>query len=122
MTSELRELVWVPKSRSASRSATSRPRRARARAQASPTTPPPTTTQSIASVTASIYRRNEPPGSASNDSAQRGNRLAAASLLFRRGQGRERDPKLAECNAPRRLFQARFAHLQRHSSRVQSGT
>src|SRR3954471_12688646 len=49
MTSELRELVCVPKASSASRMITSRPRNARARATARPTTPAPTTTASTRS-------------------------------------------------------------------------
>src|SRR2546426_3274653 len=46
MTSELRELVWVPMASSASRITTSRPDRARLRATARPTAPAPTTTAS----------------------------------------------------------------------------
>src|SRR6185503_4959807 len=46
ITSELRELVWVPIAFSASRMTTSRPDWASARAMASPTTPAPTTTAS----------------------------------------------------------------------------
>src|SRR5688572_30443768 len=46
MTSELRELVWVPIASSASRITTSRPAIASARATARPTTPAPTTTAS----------------------------------------------------------------------------
>src|SRR5688500_13487534 len=46
ITSELRELVWVPMASSASRITTSRPARASARATARPTTPAPTTTAS----------------------------------------------------------------------------
>src|SRR4051812_31706116 len=49
MTSELRELVWVPKASSASRMMTSRPRKARALAIARPTTPAPRTTASTRS-------------------------------------------------------------------------
>src|SRR6187549_781447 len=51
MTSELRELVWLPRRDSPSTSVTSRPLRARALAKASPITPPPTTTASSSSVT-----------------------------------------------------------------------
>src|SRR5574338_638239 len=50
MTSELRELVWVPNAASASRMTTSRPASASRRATASPTTPAPITAQSILSV------------------------------------------------------------------------
>src|SRR6185295_17720894 len=46
MTSELRELVWVPIASSLSRITTSRPARASARATARPTTPAPITTAS----------------------------------------------------------------------------
>src|SRR5262245_39675481 len=46
ITSELRELVWVPIASSASRITTSRPLSARARATARPTTPAPMTTAS----------------------------------------------------------------------------
>src|SRR5687768_12320797 len=46
ITSELRELVWVPIASSASRTTTSRPAMARARATARPTTPAPITTAS----------------------------------------------------------------------------
>src|SRR5688500_4068674 len=46
ITSELRELVWVPIASSASRITTSRPAMARARATARPTTPAPITTAS----------------------------------------------------------------------------
>src|ERR687891_539756 len=46
MTSELRELVWVPIASSASRITTSRPAMASARATARPTTPAPITTAS----------------------------------------------------------------------------
>src|SRR5688500_5088301 len=46
ITSELRELVCVPKASSASRTTTSRPAAARARATARPTTPAPSTTAS----------------------------------------------------------------------------
>src|SRR5581483_3641026 len=49
MTSELRELVWVPMASSASRMTTSRPCRASARATARPTTPAPSTTASTLS-------------------------------------------------------------------------
>src|SRR5258708_33777206 len=49
MTSELRELVWVPIASSASRITTSRPDTASARATARPTTPAPTTTASTRS-------------------------------------------------------------------------
>src|SRR5437868_1855107 len=49
ITSELRELVWVPIASSASRITTSRPARASARATASPTIPAPTTTLSALS-------------------------------------------------------------------------
>src|SRR5262245_50497675 len=51
MTSELRELVWVPIASSASRTSTSRPDVARARATARPTTPAPITTASTRSMT-----------------------------------------------------------------------
>ena len=47
ITSELRELVWLPISPSRSSTTTSRPAIASARATASPTTPAPTTTQSV---------------------------------------------------------------------------
>ena len=50
ITSELRELVWLPISPSASSTTTSRPARASARATASPTTPAPTTMQSTRSI------------------------------------------------------------------------
>ncbi len=50
ITSELRELVWVPIASSASRITTSRPASASARATASPTTPAPITTASILSM------------------------------------------------------------------------
>src|SRR5438477_9735560 len=46
ITSELRELVWVPIASSASRITTSRPARASSRATARPTTPAPITTAS----------------------------------------------------------------------------
>src|SRR5918996_4423580 len=46
MTSELRELAWVPIASSASRITTSRPASASARATARPTTPAPITTAS----------------------------------------------------------------------------
>src|SRR6185503_15198091 len=50
ITSELRELVWVPIASSASRITTSRPASASARATARPTTPAPTTTASTLSM------------------------------------------------------------------------
>src|SRR4051794_14608513 len=46
ITSELRELVWVPTAAAASSTTTSRPARASARATASPITPAPITTAS----------------------------------------------------------------------------
>src|SRR6266850_5053508 len=49
ITSELRELVWVPIASSASRMITSRPAMASSRAMARPTTPAPTTTASTLS-------------------------------------------------------------------------
>ena len=62
ITSELRELVWLPISRSASSTTTSRPASASARATASPTTPAPTTTHSTRSKPSSVAaaRHQEP--------------------------------------------------------------
>ena len=57
ITSLLRELVWLPISRSASSTTTSRPARARPRATASPTTPAPTTTHSTRSIALPLPRR-----------------------------------------------------------------
>src|SRR4051812_451094 len=49
ITSELRELVWLPMASSASRITTSRPASASSRATARPTTPAPITTASTRS-------------------------------------------------------------------------
>src|SRR5215217_6463688 len=67
MTSELRELVWVPIASSASKMTTSRPDCARARATARPTTPPPTTTAS------SFSTQQQPFEDKSRGPGERGN-------------------------------------------------
>src|SRR3954470_21246525 len=76
MTSELRELVCVPKASSASRMITSRPRNARARATARPTTPAPRTTESTRSADKVLLdeERAEP--------AKRGSRCEEACRSF----------------------------------------
>src|SRR5687768_3797108 len=79
MTSELRELVWVPIASSASRITTSRPAMARARATARPTAPAPITTAS------SLSMKAKPMEAESGDSCERG------SARHRPGRAVEQD-------------------------------
>src|SRR6185295_17838153 len=68
MTSELRELVWVPIASSASSTTTSCPASASSRATARPTTPAPTTSASS---------RSTPPEPFADDRAEAGERRDA---------------------------------------------
>src|SRR5258706_11922332 len=97
MTSELRELVWVPMADSASRITTSRPASARARATARPTTPAPTTTASTRSTSAHSL---EEEGAQAGEGGDRGDRPRGAVEGRAERHADQRTGGEAGCAAP----------------------
>src|SRR3990170_4270329 len=124
ITSELRELVWVPIASSASRITTSRPAIASARATARPTTPAPITTASSFSTQQQLLesegtdagegrhaghrpraavergaeqRADDGPGGEADRADQGGSRSGGRGKWRKRGRGRVRhDERSAE--------------------------
>ncbi len=110
ITSELRELVWVPIASSASRITTSRPASASARATASPTTPAPITTASILSMARGIKSGRQCitiriafswPRTSARAAGSSGSTAAAPSPTWSRGGPTARSPRTSCCRRTR---------------------
>src|SRR5262245_61933912 len=116
MTSELRELVWVPMASSASRITTSRPDRASARAAARPTTPAPITTASSRSTRQAPFEEERPqPG----ERGGVGHRPRAA--VERRAEQRADERAESEAQrAEQRGYRARGAGKRRQRARLRA--
>src|SRR4030095_3028438 len=113
MTSELRELVWVPMASSASRITTSRPDTASARATASPTTPARITTASGFSTRQPPFEEERPqPGECGGV----GHR-ARAAVESRAEQRADQRAESEAHRAEQRGYRARRAGKRRQRAR-----
>src|SRR6185436_8282839 len=90
ITSELRELVWVPMASSASRITTSRPDMARARATARPTTPAPITTASSFSTFQEPFEEKRPGPGERRDRGEGARRAVEGGTEHAAHQGAEK--------------------------------